>query len=199
MGALHPRPEDGAPQGTGTLLMLGPDEPGEFWDHVTGEPEFADGVPDPLDRWSARVIGGWAEEVGGTALFPFGGPPYAPFIAWAERTGRCHSSPVGLLVHDEAGLWISFRGAVAIPERLDLPHAPPSPCTGCPAPCLTACPPRALTGEGYDVPACMNYVRATETCRSGCLVRASCPVSVRWSRAPEQSAHHMRAFMGETT
>ena len=199
MGAFHPGPEDGAPEGTGTLLMLGPDEPNGFWDHVTAEPEFADGAPDPLDRWSARVIGAWAEEIGGTALFPFGGPPYQPFIAWAERTGRCHPSPVGLLVHDEAGLWISFRGAIAAPERLDLPPPPPSPCESCPAPCLTACPPRALTAEGYDVPACMEYMRAADPCRTGCLVRASCPVSQSWGRVEAESRHHMRAFMGEAT
>ena len=196
MGGFHPVPGDGAPEGAGTILMLGPAEPGGFWQALTASPEWRDGRPDPLDRWSVRVIGGFADEIGAEALYPFGGPPYAPFIAWARRTGRCHPSPVGLLVHDEAGLWISFRGALAFRERLDLPPAPPSPCKGCPAPCLTACPPRALTGTGYDVPACRAFVRADRACRDGCLVRASCPVSKAWGRAPDQSRHHMNAFAG---
>ena len=38
-GGVHPGPDDGAPPGTGTLLLLGPDEPG-FWAHVTAEAEL---------------------------------------------------------------------------------------------------------------------------------------------------------------
>ncbi|MHA7888387.1 hypothetical protein [Roseicyclus sp.] len=39
-GGFHPGPDDGAPEGCRTLLMLGPREPG-FWAHVSAEPEFA--------------------------------------------------------------------------------------------------------------------------------------------------------------
>ena len=74
LGAFHPAPEDAAPPGTGTLVLLG--------------------------RWSARVIGEMAEGLGATAVFPFGGPPWAPFTAWARRSGEAWESPVGLLVHD---------------------------------------------------------------------------------------------------
>jgi hypothetical protein len=47
--------------------------------------EFRDGRPDPIDRWSRRVIGHMACDLGAKALFPFGGPPWHPFIAWAKR------------------------------------------------------------------------------------------------------------------
>lgn len=47
--------EDGLPAGTRTLLMLGPAEPG-FWPHLTTQPEWQDRQPDPVDRWSRRVI-----------------------------------------------------------------------------------------------------------------------------------------------
>jgi epoxyqueuosine reductase len=59
--------------------------------------------PDPIDRWSRRVIGHMACDLGAKALFPFGGPPWHPFIAWAKRSGRAWESPVGFLVHDRAG------------------------------------------------------------------------------------------------
>ena len=78
MGGFHPGLDDGAPQGTQTLLMLGPAEPG-FWAHLTAQPEWLDGAPDPVDRWSRRVIGRLACDLGAKAVFPFGGPPYAPF------------------------------------------------------------------------------------------------------------------------
>lgn len=62
-GGFRPLPEDGLPDGIGALLLLGPAEPG-FWHHVTAEPEFGDGRPDPLDRWSRRVIGRMACDLG---------------------------------------------------------------------------------------------------------------------------------------
>ncbi|MDE3120591.1 MAG: ferredoxin [Paracoccaceae bacterium] len=194
IGGFHPAPGEDL---GGTVLLLGPAEPG-FWAYVTAAPEFADGAADPLDRWSARVIGGMAERLGARAHFPFDGPPYRPFYSWALRTGRVWASPVTLLVHETAGLLVSFRGALALPGRIDLPPAPPCPCDTCPGkPCLTACPAGALTGAGYDVPACHTYLEtpAGEEClAAGCRVRTSCPVSQGYARLAVQSAYHMRLF-----
>lgn len=197
-GGFHPEPGDGAPDGTGTLLLLGPREPG-FWAIVTAAPEWRDGAADPLDRWSVRVVGRLARDIGGHALFPFGGPPWHPFYPWAVRSGRAFASPVTLLVHDTAGLMVSYRGAIALPGRIDLP-APPgaSPCESCAGrPCLAACPPRALTARGYDLPAChafLDTAPGADCLSAGCLVRRACPVSQAYGRLPEQSAHHMRLF-----
>ena len=196
LGGFHPVPADGAPPGTETLLLLGPEGPA-FWPHVNAAPEFRDGAADPLDRWSRRVIGGMACAVGGKARFPFDGPPWAPFQSWALRTGRCWQSPVRLLVHDRAGLWVSFRGALALKARLSLPPPGPSPCDGCPAPCLTACPVGALGAAGYDVPACRDFLdtEAGRDCMGlGCAVRRACPISAAHGRDPAQSAWHMRRF-----
>ncbi len=185
--------EDDLPAGTRTLVLLGPREPG-FWPHLTAQAEW--GGPDPVDRWSRRVIGRIACDLGAKALFPFGGPPYQPFYQWALRTGRCWDSPVRLLVHDRQGLWVSFRGALALKELLDL--APGArPCDTCKGqPCLSACPAGALTGAGYDVPACHVWLDgAGQDCLSGgCLVRRACPVSKGYARMPEQSSYHMRQF-----
>ncbi len=201
LGGFHPRPdfEPGTvPEGTGTILMLGPDEPA-FWDIFTMGTEHADGDPDPLNRWSERVLGQMAELVGGTALYPFGGPPWAPFMRFAAASSNLHVSPVGLTVHHEAGLWASFRGAIAVPMHVDLPEGAPSPCESCAGqPCRTACPVDALTPAGYDVPACQAYVCSPEgvDCRTrGCAVRRACPVSARWGRTDAQAAFHMEAFL----
>ncbi|MFW5881220.1 MAG: ferredoxin [Roseicyclus sp.] len=196
-GAFHPGPDDGTPAGTRTLLLLGPAEPG-FWAHVTASPEFADGAPDPLDRWSRRVIGGMACDLGAKALFPFAGPPWRPFIAWAKRSGRAWASPVGFLVHDRAGLMVSYRGALALRARIDLP-APPdqAPCETCARPCLAACPMGALSAAGYDSAACHGFLDTDPgaACLSaGCAVRLACPVSRDYGRLPEQSAWHMARF-----
>ena len=192
-GAFHATPDDGCP--AGTMVLLSPLEPG-FWAHLQNQPE--NHGPDPIDRWSTRVIGTLANTLGGTAHFPFGGPPYAPFIRWAERTGRAWPSPVGMLVHDTAGMMISIRGAVLLPDLLDLPQPPStSPCTNCAQPCLTTCPVGALGPQPYDVPACHSYLdspEGTECLSHGCLVRRACPVSRSYGRDLTQSAHHMRHF-----
>ena len=186
---------DGLPAGLATLALLSPDEPG-FWPHLQAAAEFSDGAPDPLDRWSARVIGGLAQALGGLAVFPFGGPPWQPFHDWALRSGRAWGSPVGLLVHERMGLWASFRGAVALPEGVAAPPRP-SPCGACDAPCLRACPVGALSATAYDVPACHAHLDRPggESCLTGgCLVRHSCPQSGTYGRLPGQSAWHMRQF-----
>jgi hypothetical protein len=198
-GGVHPAPDEPhLPGGTATLLLLGPHEPG-FWARLTASAEWQDGRPDPVDRWSRRVIGRIACDLGAKALFPFAGPPWLPFQSWAERTGRAWPSPVRLLVHDIAGLMVSYRGALALKQRLALPPPPAAaPCDTCAGkPCLAACPPRALTGAGYDVPACHAFLDTAPGagCLTlGCAVRRACPVSARYGRLPEQSAYHMRRF-----
>ena len=182
--------------GTGTLALLGPLEPG-FWPHVTASPEFQDGGPDPLDRWSRRVIDRLASDIGGRAHYPFGAPVH-PFMTWALRTGRAWASPVHLLVHDTAGLMVSFRGAVQL--DMELPAAEPrtAPCNSCASqPCRTACPASALTPDGYDLVACHGFLDTDEgedCMKAGCQVRRACPVSQSYGRIEAQSAFHMENF-----
>ncbi|WP_424969886.1 ferredoxin [Dinoroseobacter sp. S76] len=198
-GAWHPANDPDVPEGTQTMLLLGPGEPG-FWAHVQTTPEFTDGTPDPLDRWSRRVIGQWACDLGDRtkALFPFGGPPWRPFIRWAQDSGRAHVSPVGLLVHDAAGLMISYRGALALRARIDLPPPPSNPCERCThQPCRIACPISALAPTAYDVPLCKSFLDTSAglDCHGrGCAVRRACPISKTYGRAEAQSAFHMNSF-----
>jgi hypothetical protein len=195
-GAFYPDPEDLAPEGTGTIVLLGPQEPG-FWAMFSQSPEYLDTLPHPMDRWSERVITALASALGAQAFFPFGGPPFQPFIRWAHASGRAFASPVGLLVHNAAGMMVSYRGALGFAERLDLPPTSPNPCTTCTTqPCRTACPVDAFASGSYDVARCKTDLdRAGNDCMAqGCAVRRACPLSQNYGRQPEQSAFHMRAF-----
>lgn len=200
LGGFHPSADDGTPHGCQTLLLLGPDEP-KFWPAFTGAAEYNDGTPDPLDRWSTRVVGALAQELRASALFPFGGAPYHPFYSWALRSGRIHASPINFLVHDTAGLFVSFRAALCLSDKIQLPDTPSKPCTTCTdKPCETACPVGALTQTGYDVVACKGYLDTgpgADCINNGCAVRRACPVSQGFGRIPAQSAFHMRAFKGD--
>ncbi len=196
-GGLHPAPEDAAHVGpAATILLVAPDE-GRFWPIFTTAPEYRDGRPDPLDRWSRRVIGDVAAAHGADACFPFDDPP-PPFIRWALATERVHASPVGLLVDRQAGLWFSLRGALLLKEAASLPPPAPAPCAECQArPCLAACPAGALTGAGYDIARCHEWLDNDEgqACLAeGCRVRAACPLSRAAGRPAAQAAFHMRAF-----
>lgn len=197
LGIAPALPGDGLPDWVRSIALLGPAEPG-FWPHLTDQPEWHDGAPDPIDRWSRRVITAVAGAVDGLALFPFGGPPHHPFYSWALRSGRAFASPVAFLVHDRAGLFVSFRGAIGLAAAAPPPPAIASPCDDCrDRPCLTACPARALTAAGYDVPACHAFLDSPAgigCLGSGCAVRRACPISAGYARVPAQSAYHMRQF-----
>lgn len=194
LGTCPPMPEDGLVSDIQQLALIGPDEP-NFWEVFQASPEYADGQADPMNRWSTRVIEKVAGTYGATALFPFDGPPWRPFIRWALRSETCFSSPVSLLVHSEAGLFVSFRAALALREPMS-EITGESPCPTCAAPCKSACPVGALNTKGYDVPACTVHIAtdAGQDCVQGCKVRRACPVG-QDRRLVKQSAFHMGAFI----
>lgn len=182
----------------GNRVLIGTDA--HWWDVFVNSPERQDNAPDPIDRWSKRILGGLADRIGARAVFPSDGPPYAPFIAWAMATGRFWQSPTGMMVHDHAGLMISIRGALELPtEMADVAHGA-SPCEACDGrPCVSACPVNALGADTpYDVPVCKAFLdtAAGGDCMSkGCAVRRACPISQRFARPEAQSAFHMKAFV----
>lgn len=190
---------DGHP--TTALVLVGRlGRPG--WSTFAAAPEYRDRLPDPLDRWSTRVIGTLAEEIGGRALFPFGGPPWWPFQRWAMRAEPVAPSPLGLLIHPDVGLWHAYRGAVAIADDIGEIVPPPavaSPCETCAAkPCLTTCPVDAFSPTGYDVARCATHMESPlgALCRTdGCRARDACPAARGRRYADEEIRFLMRAFL----
>ena len=205
-GAFHPQPADAVPalpDGTAatTVVLLGFAGSGQ-WPVFAASPEFADGRPDPLDRWSRRLIGTLAARHDGVALYPSDGPPWLPFQRWATRAEPVHFSPLGILIHPDFGLWHAYRGALALRIRLALP-APdrrPSPCDSCPdRPCLTSCPVNAVAPQRLDHRACASHVASSaglDCLRLACRARRSCPVGAAHRYGPGQAEFHMAAFIG---
>ena len=202
-GGFHPDDGDGVPSvpggPAGTVVLVGNAGPA-MWKHFAGTEELRDGASDPLDRWTRRVVGEVAAELGAAALFPFGGPSYLPFQRWAMRAEPVHPSPLGMLIHPEYGLWHAYRAALVWGERLDLPARPatPSPCDACAEkPCLTTCPVGAFTRKGYDVPTCVRHLdtpAGTDCMELGCRARRACPVGEGYRYAPMQAEFHMIPF-----
>ncbi|WP_019953345.1 hypothetical protein [Yoonia vestfoldensis] len=194
-GAFHIQPDDGLPRKDGSLVLISPAEPA-FWPIFIQSPEYRDGASDPMDRWSRRIGDALAQDFGALALYPFGGAPFLPFYTWALRSGRAWASPIGFLVHDTGGLFISYRMALLVPW-VAATGAGPRPCDSCTGqPCTTACPVSAFA-DGYDVAACKDHLRSAagqECMGQGCAARRACPVG-KGNRLPAHAAFHMGSFL----
>lgn len=194
-GAFHIQPDDGLPRNDGSLVLISPAEPA-FWPLFTRSPEYSDGQPNPMDRWSRRIGDALAQDFDALALYPFGGAPFLPFYTWALRSGRAWASPIGFLVHDTGGLFISYRMALLVPWAAAT-GAGTCPCDSCTdQPCAIACPVGAFA-SGYDVTACKDHLRspAGQDCMGqGCAARRACPVG-QGNRLPAHAAFHMGTFL----
>lgn len=213
-GAWRPTASDALPQIAGganaaVVWMVGGLGSG-LWPAFAASPYFADGLPDPMDRWSRAIGQHLAQRWGGLALFPFDGPPYWPFQQWASRAETLHSSPLMLRLHPEYGLWHAYRFALALPavSHTDAPAftgagepaAGTDVCLNCAGqPCLQACPVKAFDAKGYQLEACAAHLHspAGQNCvQTGCMARRACPVGTDYAYVPEHAAFHMRAFVG---
>lgn len=202
--AFAPHAQDAVPpledgRAARTLALVG-NVGSSLWPAFTASPEFGDGQPHALDRWSRRIGEDIAARHGGRALFPFGGPPHHPFQRWAMRGGTLFPSPIGLLIDAEHGVWHAFRFAVALPDRTDeAAPAASSPCASCATrPCLNACPVDAFGPEGYRHRDCVDYLTThpDAACwQIGCLARHACPVGAQNRYRPVHASFHMRAFV----
>jgi hypothetical protein len=209
-GAFHPDAADAVPDmpdGTpsATLVLLG-FAGGARWPHFAASGEAHEALPNPLDRWSRRVLGQLAGVHGAQALYPFptDTPPWHPFQRWAQKAEAVYVSPLRILIHPLWGLWHSYRGALAFGERMALPaqERRSNPCDSCSdRPCLSTCPVSAFSAESYDVARCVRHIQSedgTDCVAGGCRARRACPVGREHAYRFEQASHHMRAFRDRT-
>ena len=216
--AFHTTPDDSMPlldnaEPAATLLLIG-NAGSAMWEVFSRSAEYLDSYPDSLDRWSERIGKRLAEEFGGAAFFPFGGPPFHPFLSWAKCGEPSETSPLGLSLHPEYGLWHAYRFALGLPQRLDLsqraegsgavetqPESSVSahPCAGCDdKPCLSACPVGAFTGSEYRHVQCAQFLadNANYECNQlGCGSRRACPIGQNYRYKPEHAQFHMDIFV----
>jgi hypothetical protein len=119
-GAFHPEDddrvpafEDGAPALTVYLFGW---TGGEQWPVFARSPAANDGFPDPLNRWSKRLLDAAAEGLNAAAFYPFGGPPWLDFQRWALKAEPVRRSPLGFAHSPEMGpLALVSRGARPAP------------------------------------------------------------------------------------
>lgn len=158
------------------------------------------GLANPLDTWSAEMIGVVAREFRARAVSP-SDRPFLPFQQWAIRAEGLKPSPLGILMHPEYGLWHAYRGALLFdgPIEIDRHEAGAHPCDRCAAkPCLSTCPVGAFAADGFAFDRCIGYLRSPEgeACvDGGCRARNACPVGTAYRYPAEVQAFHMAKFV----
>jgi len=178
------------------LLLVGNAGPAMF-ERLAAERDTA---RDKMDDWTRDVLTPLAAGLGARAVFPFD-VPHPPFLRWAKAASAGFTSPLGLNIRADFGLWHAFRAAFIFDVEIEYPAPAPqvSPCETChDRPCLTACPVDAFSGTAYDVAACAGHLASPQgaPCRaSTCLARLACPVAPGYRYAPGQMRFHMVAFM----
>ena len=200
--ALHQQEiEDYAFAGDEPVVTLVGNIGSSYWPHFSRSVEYRDGRENPLDRWSRRVADEICRDLPLRPLFPFAGPPYYPFLQWAERAEALSQSPLGLMIHADFGLWHSYRFALLGAQQVSPPVPAPSPCLTCAGqPCLHSCPVNAFDHSGYAVDACASFLKHSPQaeCHShGCMARYNCPVAREHRYEDEQSQFHLRAFLAD--
>ncbi|MGI9350625.1 MAG: ferredoxin [Rhizobiaceae bacterium] len=189
-------------------LLVGNHGP-DMWNIFSASPEYADSQPDPMNRWTRRVITNLTADLECEAFYPFD-KPYWPFQRIAQTAMEIRPSPLGILVHPQYGLWHALRGLLIIrdfDEMLNqfsslLPNGDKMnhPCDTCTdKPCLTACPVAAFTGEQLNVRSCFAHIDGGEKpdCLGlGCMARNACPIGIEHRYCSDQVAFHMRAYRG---
>lgn len=185
-------------EGTQTVLVVANAGP-LLWEQFRAAPEFAL-EQDPLDTYTRRVFDdalaakGAVGAEGAFALYnEKRDDAYLPLVALAQHAGLGSPGRVGVLLHPTYGPWMSLRGLVYVrdhiaPETL----APFDPCSGCPAPCESACPVGVVSASGVDAEGCYDARLTRAGCALKCDARRACVVGPEYAFSREQEAHHAK-------
>ena len=176
------------------LVMLGQGGP-VLWNTMQAE-GFESG--DRFDDYSRKSVSEYAEALDNPALeIIYPSDILLPLGRMAELAGWGRSSPLGLTINDEFGLWFAHRMVFLIDAPLDLVRRSTShPCRTCQdTPCVTACPVEAVSVEhGFDVDACSAFrILEHSPCADRCLARLACPIGTEHTYGREQMSHHYAA------
>jgi hypothetical protein len=126
---------------------------------------------------------------------------FVDLIALARLAGLGEASRLGLLLHPRYGPWLSLRAWVLTERPLPVSQqaAGFSPCVGCAAPCIDACPasaPRALPA-GFDLGACAAQRTLAGPCQLRCAARRACIFGAEHAYGVAVEERLMRASLGE--
>lgn len=119
-----------------------------------------------------------------------------PLLAVLAAAGWLRPGPFMNTLHARYGSWWAVRALIALDATPDPAPDPlgDAPCTGCEAPCVTACPAAAVTMSGWDALRCLpERSAAGSPCANRCPAREICPAGRDWRYEPATIAYHYGA------
>ncbi len=157
-----------------------------------------------FDERSSNIVHELLESSGlqdnATIIYPGALP--APLILLGELAGWSSPSPLGLGVNHSYGPWFAYRalfvtdeplGPVSNQEAMAIAAQTPSPCVNCAAPCVSACPAKAVKkDDSFDIHRCAAHrISDTTTCATLCHARNACPIGSDYRYSNDQHSYHM--------
>jgi len=166
-----------------------------LWERFEAAPERRL-ARDPLDAYVRRLLEQASQGFAPRAFVGFyadrRGGAYLPLVALAQRAGFGAPGRLGVLIHPRFGPWLAIRAVLLVPEALaPAEPAPFDPCTGCPAPCASACVGGAVGARTLDSEKCYATRLADPRCAGACAARSACVVGPEHAYSAAQLAHHM--------
>ena len=103
-----------------------------------------------------------------------------------------HHSHLGMIIHQQYGLWLSLRAAILTTEHIpqSLLSSIDNPCTSCPKYCAQSCPGEAFSNDGWHSTTCANFHQQSHLCNNRCQSRLSCPIATEHQHSPAQHHYH---------
>ncbi|MCG8668999.1 MAG: hypothetical protein MI867_06265 [Pseudomonadales bacterium] len=154
---------------------------------------------DPVDDYTVQQIRDFlAQEFPGISfeiIYP--GEHPVGLQKLGELAGWHFPSPFRVGINDYWGTWFAYRAVVLLENVIAEPSSGSqtnykSPCVECATkPCVERCPVGAVSVDGFDADACMQYRKSPQSaCRHTCLARVACPVGSQHRYSDEQLHYH---------
>ncbi|PCI28862.1 MAG: hypothetical protein COB67_05475 [SAR324 cluster bacterium] len=165
-----------------------------FWDRLQ---EAEIDSSNPVDDYTIRIIDRYTREClqGNSTQLLYPSSTGFPLQQLGELAGWGVSSPLGLEIHHDFGLWFAYRAVlltqVKLPLRVETPTL--SPCRNCQTQaCIASCPAKAAHMEKtFAWQACsLNRLKLDSPCQDQCPARLACPYAVEHQYPGQQIRYH---------
>lgn len=160
-----------------------------FTEHQKNHPKSFNPIDDYSIQSSTEILATLGDQ-NPLFLYPNTNVSLFPFL---EQTGWGFSSPVGILIHPQFGLWWAIRSFIATKLILTPSQALSDihPCTLCvEKPCLSSCPVQATQISGLDFKLCSETRLKESSCGNDCAARLACPIGQNFTYSEEQRRYH---------
>ncbi len=168
----------------------------QMWQSLNASPGDVDSQAHPIDSYTVNVVQQFLATEHPSAAYEivYPGAYTISLQELGKLAGWHHASPFMVGVNAYFGSWFAYRALVLANTHLPVTQfiLTESPCVTCDsAPCISACPPRALDDGKFNLEKCLSYRQQTDSqCETTCLARRACPVGSAHRYTDAQMQYH---------